>query len=138
MKKISLLLITAFLAGGMLLMAGCSDDLIDSLEGAIPADLRNTTWYKQIGQNTATLDFGTDGVTVSGTETQWDGYCRYGACGKGNGSCGNGYCGKGNGSCGFRNNDGTELSWEYTCTGNTLTIKNCNNSSFNGDWTKVE
>jgi hypothetical protein len=114
-----------------LALAGCSNGMMNNSHGKmnnsvieIPSDLRNTSWSKQIGEKTAMLDFGTDSMTVSGTDTQYDGQCGF-------------MSSSGNGSCGFRNNNGMGLDFQYACTGNTLNIRNCNNSSFNGDWTKL-
>jgi hypothetical protein len=125
MKGLRFLMVIAFMAAGVLLMPGCSNPMDDSA-GNVPADLVNTTWSRQIGSNTAMLAFGTDGVTVSGTKTQWDGYCRYRSTGNGAGCCG------------FRNNNGVVFDWQYTCMGNSLNVWNCTNSSFNGKWTKVQ
>jgi hypothetical protein len=105
-----------------LVMAGCSDGMMNDPGNEIPVDLRNTVWSKQIGSSTAQIEFGGDCMTVSGTD-QYDGRCRFRSYG--------------NGCCGFRNNNDTDIDFEYTCAGNTLTIWNCNNPAFNGDWTKL-
>jgi hypothetical protein len=125
MNRLDFLLVIAFMTVGLLLMAGCSNPM-DNSTGNVPANLVNTTWSRQIGTNTAMLSFGKNGVTVSGTKTQWDGYCPYGSIENGTGCCG------------FRNTNGVVFDWQYTCIGNTLNVWNCTNSSFNGNWTKVQ
>ena len=122
MKRFKLIAFIAFVAISAFMMAGCSNGTADNSTAGIPSELRNTAWTKQIGASTATLAFETDDLVVSGTNTSYDGRCRYGSYGRG--------------CCGFKNNNGTELDFDYTCVGNTLTIRNCNNPSFNGEWTR--
>ncbi|MDR0473909.1 MAG: hypothetical protein LBH43_09610 [Treponema sp.] len=133
MKKNRLILLAclALALVSALALSGCSNVMMDNSHGEmnnsvneIPSELRNTAWTKQIGPNTARLDFGTDSMTVSGTDTQYDGQCSFGSS-------------SGKGNCGFRNNNGMDLDFQYTCTGNILNIRKCNNSSFNGEWTKL-
>jgi hypothetical protein len=123
MKKIASMLPIALLAIGAFVLTGCSNGMIDSPADEIPSDLRNTVWIRQIGSSRALLDFGRDGVTVSGTGTRYDGYCRLRSYSNG---C---WC--------WGNNNGTALDFQYTCAGNTLTIRKCNNSLFNGQWTRI-
>jgi len=127
MAKIKLLnmgmLIIIFIS---IMAAGCSNDLPDNSADTVPSDIRNTKWVGQGSRSNIRLDIGTDGINVSGTGTQWDGWCRYGG--------GTGY---GNGCCAFRTNSGTEFTWQYTCRGNTLSVWNCSNPELNGQWNRL-
>jgi predicted small secreted protein len=123
MKKIASMLPIALLAICALVLTGCSNTMMGNSADEIPSDLINTAWTRHIGTSTALLEFGTDGVTVSGTGSRYDGYCRFGSYSNG---C---WC--------WGNNNGTALDFQYTCIGNTLTIRKCNNPSFNGQWTRL-
>ena len=108
-------------------VAGCSNDVLDNSVNTVPPDIRNTKWVGQGTRSNIRLDIGTDGINVSGTGTQWDGWCGYG-----------GVSGSGYGCCAFRTNDGTEFTWQYTCQGNTLNVWNASKSVLNGQWTRLE
>jgi len=110
-----------------IMAAGCSNDLLGNSAETIPSDIRNTSWVGQGTRSNIRLDIGTNGINISGTGTQWDGWCGYG-----------GVPGYGNGCCTFRTNNGTELTWQYTCQGNTLNVWNCNNPGLNGQWTRLQ
>jgi len=111
--------------------AGCSHGMPNNSTGAaantVPSDIRNTRWIGQDARSNVMLDIGTNGINVSGTGTQWDGWCGYG-----------GVPGNGNGCCTFRTNNGTVFTWQYTRQGNTLNVWNCSNPELNGQWTLLQ
>ena len=94
---------------------------------AIPSDLRNTAWTRQVSDSeTVTINFGRDTMTMSSNRVssqynqQWD--YRGGSC------CGYGYC--------YFYNGPDSLDFRYTCRDNGLSITGCNIRSLIGEWAR--
>jgi hypothetical protein len=115
-----------------IVFSGCSDG-IGQETGAVPADLANTTWTRQIGSETVTLEFSGSAMKVQSNISNsvnngiW--YCNGPTQGYQNrGGC----CYSGNN--GYYNNS---LDFQYNCYGNTLNIYGCRMQSLNGTWTRL-
>ena len=94
---------------------------------AIPSDLRNTAWTRQISDSeTVTISFGRDRMIMSSNmvssqyNQQWD--YRGGPC------CGNGYC--------YFYDGPYSLDFRYTCGNNGLNITGSKMQSLNGKWAR--
>jgi hypothetical protein len=118
----------------VIVLSGCSD-VMGQETGVIPVDLTNTTWTRQIGNETMTLEFSGNimkvqsNISTSVNNGIW--YC--------NGRTqGGAYLNRG-GCCYFGNNAyyNNSLDFQYNCYGNTLNISGCRMQSLNGTWTKV-
>jgi hypothetical protein len=123
-------LVVMVMAG--IVLAGCSEAMGQET-GAVPVDLTDTTWTRQIGSETVTLEFSGSTIKVqsnignSVNNGIW--YC--------NGPT-HGYLNRG--GCCYSGNNGygySSIDFQYTCYGNTLNIYGCRMRSLNGTWTRL-
>jgi hypothetical protein len=125
-------LVVMVIAG--IVLSGCSDGMGQEND-EVPANLANTTWTRQIGSETVTLEFSettmkvqsniitsvNNGIWYCNGRTQGGSYLNRGGC------------------CYFGNNGyySNSLDFQYTCYGNTLNIYGCRMQSLNGTWTRL-
>jgi len=111
-----------------IVFSGCSAGMGQET-GEVPANLTNTTWTRQIGDETVTLEFSGNAMKVqSNISTSVNNGIWYR-----NGRT------QGGGCCYFGNNGyyNNSLDFQYTCYGNTLNIYGCRMQSLNGTWTRL-